>query len=426
MRLPGGEKYVVGYDIGDTYVQISYANMNNNNVETISSVAGEEIYTIPAMLCKKPGTNQWSYGREALKCAEEEQGILIEHLFELAVDGEPILIQGESFDPVVLFTMFVKKTFSLLSQAAGGDRIVAVAFTCGKMETRVREVLQQVARQMRLKEDRVFFKSHQESFYHYMRYQPEDLVRFQTLLMEYRKKDMLVYRMERNLRTDPTTVYVEEIKYPFPAYEPLPEEEEVRQEAISALDREFLDLAAKTCENRMISSVYLIGEGFAEEWLKDSLRYLCRGRRVFLGNNLYSKGACYGLLEHYKGNSIAPAQVFLGDDKLKVNIGMLLSKGGQTTYCSLLEAGANWYEAECSREIYLQEGNCIEVQLAYVLSEERKTVSMSLDGLPEGISRLGVQLYMEAADLLVLEIEDLGFGQFREATHQVWADRVRI
>jgi hypothetical protein len=322
--------------------------------------------------------------------------------------------------------MFVQKTFSLLSQAAGGDRIVAVAFTCAKTDTKVRNVLKQVAKEMRLKEERVFFKSHQESFYHYMRYQPEDLVRFQTLLLEYREKDMLLYRMERNLRTDPTTVFVEETKYPFPAYQTLPEEEAVRQDVIAELDREFLDLAVNICQNRMISSIYLIGEHFSEEWLKDSLRYLCKGRRIFLGNNLYSKGACYGLLEYYKGNQIAPAQVFLGDDKLKVNIGMVLTKGGQATYCSLLEAGANWYEAECCREIYLQEGNCIEVQLTNVLSEERKTVSMTLDGLPEGISRLNVQLYMEAEDLLVLEIRDLGFGQFREATHQVWAERVKI
>ena len=426
MRLPGGEKYVVGYDIGDTYVQISYANMNNNNVETISSVAGEEVYTIPAVLCKKPEDGQWAYGREALKWAEEEQGILIEDLFALALDGEPILIQGESFDPVALFAMFVKKTFSLLSQAAGGDRIVAVAFTCRKMDAKVRNLLGQVASQMRLKEDRVFFKSHQESFYHYMRYQPEDLVRFQTLLFEYREKEMLVYRMERNLRTDPTTVYVEEIGYSFPACELMTEEDAARQEALAALDREFLSLAVRSCENRMISSIYLIGEHFSEEWLKESLRYLCKGRRVFLGNNLYSKGACYGLLEHYKGNQIAPPQVFLGDEKLKVNIGMLLSKGGQKNYCSMLEAGANWYEAECCREIYLHEGNCIEVQLTNVLSEERKTVSMSLDGLPEGISRLSVLLYMEAADLLVLEIRDLGFGQLREATHQVWSERVKI
>lgn len=426
MRLPGGEKYVVGYDIGDAYVQISYANLNNNNVETISSVAGEEVYTIPAVLCKKPENGQWAYGREALKWAEEEQGILIEDLFALALDGEPILIRGESFDPVVLFAMFVKKTFGLLSQAAGGDRIVAVTFTCRKMDDKVRDVLKQVAKEMRLKEDRVFFKSHQESFYHYMRYQPEDLVRFQTLLFEYREKDMLVYRMERNLRTDPTTVYVEEASFPFTGYESLPEEDGARKEVLGGLDREFLDLAVRTCENRMISSVYLIGAHFSEEWLKDSLRYLCRGRRVFLGNNLYSKGACYGLLEYYKGNPIAPAQVFLGDENLKVNIGMLLSKGGQQSVCSMLEAGANWYEAECSREIYLHEGNCVEVQLTNVLSEERRVVSMSLDGLPEGISRLSVLLYMEAVDLLVLEIRDLGFGQLREATHQVWTERVKI
>ena len=38
--------------------------------------------------------------------------------------------------------------------------------------------------------------------------------------------------------------------------------------------------------------IYLTGEGFENNWYPNSLKVLCNGRRAFLGNNLYSKGAC--------------------------------------------------------------------------------------------------------------------------------------
>ena len=40
---------------------------------------------------------------------------------------------------------------------------------------------------------------------------------------------------------------------------------------------------------------FLLGEGFHGEWSQDSLRLLCHNRRVFKGNDLYSKGACFGM-----------------------------------------------------------------------------------------------------------------------------------
>ena len=56
----------------------------------------------------------------------------------------------------------------------------------------------------------------------------------------------------------------------------------------------------KAFENRIITTVYLVGEGFEGGWMKNSLTFMCRGRRAFMGNNLYSKGACYaGMLRDY-------------------------------------------------------------------------------------------------------------------------------
>ena len=78
-------------------------------------------------------------------------------------------------------------------------------------------------------------------------------------------------------------------------------------------DENFLSIVKSALENRMISLVYLIGDGFSQEKMKESLSYICRGRRVFLGNNLFSKGACLGMMERLQNSPSGKAHVFLGD-----------------------------------------------------------------------------------------------------------------
>ena len=46
------------------------------------------------------------------------------------------------------------------------------------------------------------------------------------------------------------------------------------------------------------SCAYLTGEAFSKEWAKESLAFLCRRRKVFLGQNLYTKGACHASMEY--------------------------------------------------------------------------------------------------------------------------------
>ena len=64
-----------------------------------------------------------------------------------------------------------------------------------------------------------------------------------------------------------------------------------------AVDEALLEIAQDACGKGLIGSIFLIGDGFQGDWMKESLRFLCRGRRVFQGNNLFSKGACCGMQE---------------------------------------------------------------------------------------------------------------------------------
>jgi hypothetical protein len=206
----------------------------------------------------------------------------------------------------------------------------------------------------------------------------------------------------------------------------MPEAEELRQEKLERLDREFADIASQVCKRTAVSSVYLIGEHYSEEWMKESLRSLCMGRRVFQGNNLYSKGACHAMLERLNPSEVGKAYVFLGEDKLKSNIGMNILSQGQETYFALLDAGVNWYEAEQTFEFYVRGGNELELQIASLIGKENRTVRIALEDMLPGMSRLKAHLFLTGEKELVVEVEDLGFGNFRPATNHVWHKEIAL
>lgn len=412
MRLPGSEKVIVGYDLGNKYAQIScYVTGSEEEIRTLSSVAGSSVYTIPLALSKRQGVNQWFYGSEAIRYAGEEEGILVENLLKLSRDGEPVQIDGAPIDPVALLTLFLKRSLGLLSQVTNTERIGALMITCEELDHRMLEVLTAATEGLHLKTDQICFQSHVESFYYYNLYQPEELWRHKTILCEYGDASIRTYCMECNRHTTPVVAYMEEREFPFP----VPESDEKMQE-----------IAKKLCENQMVSSVYLIGEAFSRDWMKESLRYLCKGRRVFQGNNLFSKGACYGMMERLTPGENGKNHVFLGKDKLKSNIGMKVLRQGEESYQALLDAGINWYEAKNTMEFYLLEGRAVEILITSLTGKGNRIARIVPEELQEGIIRLRISVEMRDDTHLKVELEDLGFGTFRAATHHIWKEEIEL
>lgn len=406
-----GEKIIVGYDLANSCCQISYCYVKENSeIETIASVAGEENYDIPTVLCKRQGVNQWLYGKEAQRYMQEypEEGILVDGLLDMALCGEEVLIDGQSYNPVALLSLFVKRSLGMLAGVAVGRKIAALMITCQKLDGKMVQVLNQVISSLALKNTEVCFQNYTESFYNYMIYQPEELWAYQTLLLDYRGTGLCYYKMECNKRTTPIVAYIHEEACEF-----------------DGEDESLLEIVRGLCQNTVISSVYLIGEKFSGDWMSESLKYLCRGRRVFQGNNLYSKGAVFSLLERIHGSENGKNYVYLGNDKLKANIGMKVHNHDSETYYALLDAGSNWYETGYSLEFYLKKENNIELIVTHLTNEESKVIRMKLDELSmekNDVTKVYMKLYMIAENTLCVEVRDLGFGEIRKSLDKSWRE----
>lgn len=361
-------KVIVGYDLGKAVSQISYCTPDGSVAETVSCVAGTEQYNIPTVLCKRKGINQWLYGKEAIKCMEQGEGVLVEDLLLLAERDEDVIVEGETFDPVALLTLFVKRSMALLSMQVSVGKIEALMFTVEELTPRMVDVLARITAGLELKKTKVFFQSYVESFYHYMLYQPQELRKNKVLAFDY-SEHLKSMCLECNRRTTPQVVFITEKEYPEMQRITFSNHESERENQKRQLDGQFLKIAEKEVGDSVISTVYLLGDGFKENWATESLKSLCRNRRVFQGNNLYSKGACYGGVERLTPSEEGKAHVYLGRDKLKSNIGMKVLRQGEDSYFAILDAGENWYETFAEFEVILESGNTLDLMITPLTGE---------------------------------------------------------
>ena len=294
------------------------------------------------------------------------------------------------------------------------------------MDKGVMEMLRNASNRAGQRKLEVYFLSHEDCFFQYMIHQPQEMWIHDVLLYDYRSDGIDSHLLSMNRKTNPVACFIETANYPQMQIPDLSDKNETAKSAFyKQLDAALLEIVRKNCDQRVITSVFLLGEHFSKEWCRDSLKYMCRGRRVFQGNNLFSKGACYGARERVYPSTLSGAYVYLSADKLRANIGMTCDKGQTEIYYPILDAGTNWYEANSVFDVMLVKNNTITLNISPVDGKKTRVARISLEGMKvrgNKTNRVELRFYMEDANAVQIEITDKGFGEFFPSTGQVWRE----
>ncbi len=398
--------YYLGIDLNDRYAMISFYQLNNKEPDTVSTVAGSECYQIPLILAKRKGIGQWYYGDEAKKMAKSCEMICVDSLLRRATAGESILIEDETFEAEELLSLFLKKLMQLpqkLGNPAFCDRLV---ITVDRLTRENMDVFWKIAPKLGLKKNQFMVIDHKESFYYFVFHQQEALWLHDVYLFEYENGSMHYYGLNRNLRTTPQVVTILES----------------RKVSLSEdKDSAFLEVEQQAFENKIISSVYLVGDGFDGEWMQASLTFLCRGRRAFMGNNLFSKGACYAAKVRDEEESWP--YIYMGENEMKFNLSLKTKNHGHLEFYNLISAGKNWYETRGECEVILSGTEEIDFWKQLPNSREAKIETLELTDLPkrpDRTTRLRIIASPVSDDKVEIEIRDLGFGEIFRSTDKTW------
>lgn len=407
------KKIVAGLDISKEYIQISYLFEGIEKPVTLRPGAGEE-YNIPMCLAKRLGVNQWFFGKEAIQYATEKETMLITNLLSKTIEKEVIVVEGIEIQAEELFTLFCKKCFSLLRFFMSGNELSALMITVELLDKQTAEVLEAMAKRLPVEDERIFFEGRQESLYHYLLNQPEELWHYQVGVFDFTSRNLKSYTFSRNVRTTPIIALIEKEEYALINGLSEFDSKELEAAYYQSLDEGFMEILIKYVDGKILSSIYFIGQGFLGQWYKESLKFLCKSRRVFEGNNLYSKGAAYGARAKVKKTEIEQSHIYLGEDKLKYNVGIMVEQENGETYFPLLNGGTNWHEAKGEWVFLLKESPYVSILLTDLTGASKKAAVISLEEkkIRKGYAtRLRLKLYMKDWNSIWIELEDEGFGE---------------
>ena len=326
----------IGIDLNDRYAMVSYYQLNMKEPETVSTIAGSENYAIPMVLAKRRGLGQWYYGDEAVQMAKTSEVICVDSLLRRALDGESIRIEDETYKAQELLGLYLRKIMELPQKLGNANHCDRLVLTIERLSRENMDLFWGIANMLKLSRNQFMVADHKESFYFFALNQKEELWLHDVYLFEYENGGMNYFALKRNVRTSPQVITINESNRVL-----IGEEK----------DASFLNLQRKAFENKVISSVYLVGEGFDGGWMKESLNFLCRGRRAFMGRNLYSKGACYAAV--IRDHEDRWPFIYMGENEMKFNISLKVRSGGNTEFFTLIMAGKNWFETSGECEVIL-------------------------------------------------------------------------
>ncbi|HIX60357.1 MAG TPA: hypothetical protein IAA45_11680 [Candidatus Blautia gallistercoris] len=407
---------LVGIDFGPEKSQICYYDRKENTPVSMPMRAGTSQYEASTCLCRKTHQKGWSFGIEAEYFAKEHGGILVEDLYGISDRDTSIQVQEEEKEPWELLSLFFGEMLKMLGILEPVKHIKCLVITTPALTQKRVENLRKACDQLGFAKGQFLLVDYSESFFYYALSQRPDTWNRNVAWYAFRPESVGFRKLSMNISTKPVLVRLEE-----EVRTPLSEE---------AVDRDidFYQFIQHTMGTDLYSSVLITGEGFDTEWAEKSVPALCRQqRKVFYGNNLFAKGACYAAKEKLEDKRLK-GYLYAGDALVKTNVGMELMIMGSKAYYPLIEAGNNWYDCSASCEVLLDNRKELTFLVNHMGNTEKDKISMALPGLPirpPKATRLHIELNYTSVKDCVITVRDMGFGELYPSSQKTWKETVQ-
>lgn len=327
--------------------------------------------------------------------------------------GRAQTVDGTLFAPGELLAVFIRQALRLAGVTDVPEQVAGLMLTTRKITRELVGAVREANVLLKLPANRCFLQNYEESFYYYTLYQKPELYSRKVGLFIFSGERVEFRRMEMNAKVKPTLVKIG--REPFVE---LPTENELR-------DKAFCRYAEEALDTDVYSTIFLVGDGFDRSWAKASVLFLSRHkRRVFMGNNLYVKGACFAAREKAEERTLK-GYLFMSEDVIRINIGMNMLVNGSQAHYSLIPAGLNWYEAVRDVEFLLDGTDELEFQVSRMEDGKKTRYCMALPDLPKRparATRLKLHLEYISAKKCRICVKDEGFGDLYPASGLCWEE----
>lgn len=420
----------LGLDLGPEYTQLSYYNADTREPESVYHEEAKDTYMLPNIMFysayhKRIGDSHndcykfidlsgWCVGAKASAYRFEDKGTVVDGIYESTLKNENIDVEGRSYKASDLMVKMLALHIKQFTDTLDGFVIKRLTVTVADTDPRIIQAVRGLKTALGLSHDQFNIVSHLDSGLCYIFAQPEPLRNNSVGLFDFGRAGLDFYRIDMT-RKYPLIVTTQHTDYHdrmnlrrFGRYH-------------EDMDEIFADIVKECTEQVFISSVFLTGLGFSENWMKQSAAVLCQGRRVFVGQNIYTKGACYRSLGGVYTESLS--RYFIDTEQtVKTNIGINLMDE-KNTFWPIVYGGLEWFNTRGRAVVFLDDTRRIQIVYQDILTEEEYRETIEIYGLPARppkTTKLSIEVEYYGADKGAIVIRDMGFGNLYPTTNKIY------
>ncbi len=405
---------MLGIDFSKTDMQVSLWSEKKtcSEIYQFSENGGEILPTM--VIAKEDGT--FLVAKEALDYSIKTQTKGIVSLY--GNDSDKLFLIGNEKKTVnEWFAFYLREVLSLIRKRYSGASISKIGITGERMTEKKKAQLLEVMELIGYNKEMLFFSTHADASLWYEIYSGAQQGASMTL--DFDRKGMLAYFVQLGNEVLKRPYYVETIDYSHYMQGSL---EFVLDE--KERHRQFVNLLERAIAKKTIARLYVTGNFIEQqEFITILSGYTNGGRRVFAGRALYCLGVCYHAVKEKFPNCV------IGDGQIFYHVYLQAYKDGELGQVRLLKAGTKFLMAHKVLQVILDDTK----ELVFRIENLRNGQKLNCTFRPEECYirenktlRLEIELYFLDYETLILKVRDVGFGEIRLATYQVWEQMISL
>lgn len=415
------DNFYIGMDLCSDFTQLSYYNDIKREPESVSQLNNKDTYLMPNILFYSTETDHWYVGGEASEARFNEEGVVVDGIFENLFSQNKVVVVEKEYNYQDLFIMMVKLHIDSFLYRYEDAKIMKLVISIPEYNAKIYKLLSGLYKVMGVSKETIEVTSHLDSGLYYIFNQEQELWINSVALYDYNADGLNYYRIDIARNKNPERVIM--------THEDYSSQMSLSKYGndIYQMDADFAKIADYEVKKAYISSVFLTGVGFSNKWMKKSTNVLCQGRRVFVGQNIYTKGACYRAVggeykEFYerffietKENVLFDVGISLGDEK--------------DTFLPVAKGGKQWYNTHGSVEVILDDTDKVTIRYRNRHNMDEKREVVKIHGIPKRpnkTTKLSIEVEFESPHEGAVIIKDLGFGKLFPTTNKVYRKEFNI
>lgn len=413
---------LVGLDLGERITQLSCFDHKLFEPASIGrelNAGGDREYEIATALVMVPSKGEWHFADDA---DGREEGVLIDRIPARVREGELFTLDGYTFQSKEVLKRFLVKVLSLLKEYYPNELIKCLVISLPSKHPTLTGMLREICGELDIRKDRLVIQNHKQSYMYYAVSQPRELWLNNVGMFEFDRDQLTYSQINIDRRTLPCIIGVNQKNLSDQMDFNMIHDEEVD------ISYAFVNLAETILHKKLVTTLYVTGEAFEYEWADDSLKQLCSGRRVFRGQNIYTKGACYAAREHTDEAKLTQC-MFLDEDMISSTILIRTYHEAEIQDVVLAKAGTVWDEVDTSIDVIPDQEMEIQLMAQNVLRHETTSHMLSLSGFANRenkMTRFTIRIRFADPETCIITLKDNGFGEFYPSSNRIWERLIKV